>query len=99
MWHASLNGIDRYTASSIIARAGFPLIGPDLTGLIGGLGFVLAAPLLLALDRPDDSKFHPSKHDSSAESCGFVLRLRTDAHVNTKIVRFQTRSLTRHGPY
>lgn len=46
LWHASLNGIDRYTASVLLSAGSvMPLIGPDLTGLIGGLGFVLAAVL------------------------------------------------------
>ena len=46
LWHASLNGIDRYTASALLSAGSvMPLIGPDLTGLIGGLGFVLAAVL------------------------------------------------------
>ena len=46
LWHASLNGIDRYAASALLSAGSvMPLVGPDLTGLIGGLGFVLAAVL------------------------------------------------------
>ncbi|MCH1941506.1 CPBP family intramembrane glutamic endopeptidase [Holdemania massiliensis] len=44
LWHASLNGIDLYTASALLTAGTLsPLIGPDLTGLIGGLGFAAAA--------------------------------------------------------
>ena len=44
LWHASLNGIDLYTASALLTAGTLsPLVGPDLTGLIGGLGFAAAA--------------------------------------------------------
>ena len=49
LFHAALNGIGLYTASTLfMGREPNAFIGPDLTGVLGGAGFILAAAFCLA---------------------------------------------------
>ena len=49
LFHAALNGIGLYTASTLfMERDPNAFIGPDLTGVLGGAGFILAAAFCLA---------------------------------------------------
>ena len=49
LFHAALNGIGLYTASTLfMGRDPNVFIGPDLTGVLGGAGFILAAAFCLA---------------------------------------------------
>ena len=69
MWHASLNGIDRYTASSLLYAGGISLlIGPGFNRFDRRLGFVLARRFCWRWIGRMTQNSHPSKHDSSAES-------------------------------
>lgn len=44
LWHGSLNGIDMYSAGILFTDgAASALIGPNLTGLVGGIGFAVFA--------------------------------------------------------
>ena len=50
-FHAAVNGIAMYAPSALLMRAGAhpdPFIGPDLTGIIGGAGFVVLAVICFA---------------------------------------------------
>lgn len=52
LFHAAFNGIDLYKASDLfMAKEANAFIGPDVTGIIGGVGFILAAWLCLAAMR------------------------------------------------
>lgn len=47
LFHAALNGIDRYTPSALfMSKTPNAFIGPNLVGIIGGIGFVITATIL-----------------------------------------------------
>lgn len=49
IFHASLNGIALYTASMLfMSKPANPFVGPDLTGVIGGSGFIILSILLFS---------------------------------------------------
>lgn len=53
VFHAALNGMDMYSPSSLFMSAEpDPFIGPDLTGIIGGMGFVIIAAVIFTVYKP-----------------------------------------------
>lgn len=49
IFHASLNGIDKFAPSDLfMSKAPNLFIGPDLLGIIGGIGFAIIAVVLFA---------------------------------------------------
>ena len=47
VFHASINAMDSYSASNLLmAKEPNPFIGPNLIGIVGGIGFVVVAVIL-----------------------------------------------------
>lgn len=48
VFHAALNAMDKFSPSELFMRTegADPFIGPDLNGIIGGIGFIVIAVII-----------------------------------------------------
>lgn len=52
LFHASINGMDTWSASTLfMSHTSNPFIGPDLLGIIGGMGFIIWAVVPIVIMR------------------------------------------------
>lgn len=54
IFHAALNAMDKFSPSALFMQTGSnPFIGPDLGGIIGGMGFTIIAVIIFIKYKPD----------------------------------------------
>lgn len=74
LFHAAVNGIDKWLPSNLLmSQPANPFLGPDATGLIGGIGFLAAALLLFFYMRKTMEKGvgkAPAKRRVAAKKAG-----------------------------
>ena len=64
--HAAINGIDLWAPSNLfMSRAANPFIGPNLTGIVGGIGFIVIACFCIAWIRGNASSVRTSLLDNA----------------------------------